>query len=118
MVLKELGMQKDLFKVPEADFKTTKLWDQIIMIANWIMSAGLVAGALLSAVFGYYFFSAAFAAAVFVATAVPGFNNVFNGIPLVLQILGVPADIAGMIGLAYNIVVVISLLIWLSGKGD
>lgn len=109
-------MKMSFSSMNESEVNT--LWQQTQTAANWILSAGFVVGTLISAVFGYYFFSAAFASAVIIINFVPHVKRFFSTFPLLLLSLGIPQPLTLLIVSIYNMVLVVSILFWLSGKGD
>lgn len=105
-----------LFKYKTSEFAYQENWKNLTTLASMIIQAGFIIGVILSAVFGYYFFSLALGTAIVVINVVPYAKDVFLGLPIVLYQIGIPLEISVAIAGAYETLLIISIFFWISGR--
>jgi hypothetical protein len=93
------------------------LWENVQTVATAALMFGVVGGALLSAVFGQYYLSLMIAVAGIVINFIPQLKVYVMALPTILTQLGIPAEISFTIITIYNLLLMLALLMWMSGKG-
>ena len=95
---------------------TQELWGQTQTYATIIIAVGLVAGTIVSAVFGQYYVVALLSMALVITVFVPAARVYVTALPQLLINLGIPVEVTGLVFVIYNLILVLSILVWLSGR--